>query len=99
LSGFYHKGCSLFARQLTTLSRAQRILQTFQETGWKILLHPPYSRNLAPIDFHLFGPLKEFLEGKHFKSDDEVKNFYKNPYFYKLKFVQFFKVTIALNDS
>ena len=28
---------------------------------------------LAPSDFHLFGPLKEFLGGQHFSTDDEVK--------------------------
>ena len=35
--------------------------------------HPPYSPGLAPSDFHLFGPLKEFLGGQHFSTDDEVK--------------------------
>ena len=35
--------------------------------------HPPYSPDLAPSDFHLFGPLKEFLGGQHFTADDEVK--------------------------
>jgi [histone H3]-lysine36 N-dimethyltransferase SETMAR len=34
---------------------------------------PPYSPDLAPSDYHLFGPLKRGLAGKHFDSDDEVK--------------------------
>lgn len=29
--------------------------------------------DLASSDFHLFGPLKEFLGGQHFSTDDEVK--------------------------
>ena len=42
-------------------------------TGWEVLPHPPYSPDLAPSDFHLFGPLKEFLGDQHFSTDDEVK--------------------------
>ncbi|GBM86664.1 hypothetical protein AVEN_87427-1 [Araneus ventricosus] len=36
--------------------------------------HPPYSPDLAPSDFHLFLKLKEFLGGKRFGSDEELKN-------------------------
>ena len=31
--------------------------------GWTVLTHPPYSPDLAPSDFHLFGPLKDALRG------------------------------------
>ena len=41
--------------------------------GWDLLKHPPYSPDLAPSDYHLFGPLKQHLRGKHFRNDDEVK--------------------------
>jgi len=34
--------------------------------------HPPYSPDLAPIDFHLFLHLKKFLGGKRF--DDDLKD-------------------------
>ncbi|KAG8230543.1 hypothetical protein J437_LFUL008366 [Ladona fulva] len=36
--------------------------------------HPPYSPDLAPSDFHLFGPMKKFLAGQHFVRDGEVKS-------------------------
>ncbi|GBN55273.1 hypothetical protein AVEN_227281-1, partial [Araneus ventricosus] len=36
--------------------------------------HPPYSPDLAPSDFHLFLKLKEFLGGKRFGSDEELRN-------------------------
>ena len=36
------------------------------------LTHPPYSPDLAPPDFHLFGPLKESMRGIHFQTDEEV---------------------------
>jgi transposase len=38
-----------------------------------MLPHPPYSPDLAPSDFHLFWPLKDALRGRHFRSDEEVK--------------------------
>jgi len=28
--------------------------------------------NMAPSDFHLFGPIKEHLQGQKFADDDEV---------------------------
>ena len=39
---------------------------------------PSYSPDLAPSDFHLFGPLKEFTRGTKFESDDEVKSVVSN---------------------
>lgn len=40
---------------------------------FECLPHPPYSPDLAPSDYHIFGPLKEALGGKKFSTDDEVK--------------------------
>ena len=37
------------------------------------LTHPPYSPDLAPSDFHLFGPLKKSMKEIHFQTDEEVK--------------------------
>ena len=34
---------------------------------------PPYSPDLAPSDFHLFGPLKKLLGGITFENGDAVK--------------------------
>jgi len=34
--------------------------------GWEMLTYPPYRPDLAPNDFHLFGPLKESLGGIKF---------------------------------
>ena len=33
---------------------------------------PPYSPDLAPSDFHLFGPLKDALRGTRFDDDESV---------------------------
>ena len=37
------------------------------------MAHPPYSPDLSPPDYHLFGPLKEAFRGRPFTSDLEVK--------------------------
>jgi hypothetical protein len=34
--------------------------------------HLPYRPDLAPSDFHMFGPIKEAQRGKRFSSDEEV---------------------------
>jgi histone-lysine N-methyltransferase SETMAR len=51
---------------------AQVTQEKIQELQWELLEHPPYSLDLAPSDFHLFGPLKSHLGNKHF-TDDEVE--------------------------
>jgi hypothetical protein len=40
------------------------------EFGWTTLPHPPYSPDVAPSDYHLFGKLKESLRGTRFEDDD-----------------------------
>ena len=45
----------------------------FSKLNWKVLEHPAYSPNLAPSDFHLFGPLKNALSVRRFAAHDEVK--------------------------
>jgi len=41
---------------------------------FSVLLHPPYSPDLAPSDFHLFQKLKEHLKGQCFGCDEEMKS-------------------------
>jgi histone-lysine N-methyltransferase SETMAR len=47
--------------------------EAIAKMGWGVLPHPAYCPDLAPSDFHLFGPLKDALRGHHFQSDDDVK--------------------------
>jgi len=51
------------ARPHTSL-RTQEAIAKF---GWTVLPHSPYSPDLAPSDFHLFGPLKVALRGTRFE--------------------------------
>ncbi|GFN81117.1 histone-lysine N-methyltransferase SETMAR [Plakobranchus ocellatus] len=46
--------------------------QWLQRYGWEILLHPAHSPDLAPSDFHLFGPLKRHLGGMAFETEDDL---------------------------
>jgi histone-lysine N-methyltransferase SETMAR len=52
---------------------ARATQERIQELQWEPLEHPPYSQDLAPSDFHLFGPLKNHLGGKHFADDEKVE--------------------------
>ncbi|KAM0726119.1 Histone-lysine N-methyltransferase SETMAR [Formica fusca] len=47
--------------------------QKIAELGWEILSHPPYSPDLAPSDYHLFLSLQNFLRGKKFKNEEDIK--------------------------
>ena len=46
-------------------------INTIRQLNWEVLEHPAYSPDLAPSDFHLFGPLKNALRGRF--AADEVK--------------------------
>jgi hypothetical protein len=48
-----------------------RTREAIKTMGRTVLPHPP---DLAPSDFHLFGPLKDALRGCHFADDDELKH-------------------------
>ncbi|GFN81602.1 glyoxylate reductase/hydroxypyruvate reductase [Plakobranchus ocellatus] len=67
--------------------------QWLQRYGWEILPHPAHSPDLAPSDFHLFGPLKRHLGGMAFETEDdlisELRNWFDN-------LVDFFRVGINL---
>ena len=55
------------------LHTARSTVVTIQDLSFECLLHPPYSPDLAPNDFHVFGPLKETMGGKSFRSEEEVQ--------------------------
>lgn len=40
---------------------------------WDVFSHPPYSPDLAPSDFHLFPHMKQWLGGKRFQTDEDLK--------------------------
>ena len=49
------------------------MVETLRQLNVEVLEHPPYSRNVVPSDFHLFGPLKDAFGGHLFASDKQMK--------------------------
>ena len=52
---------------------AAHTAETLRKLKFKVMAHPPYSPDLAPSDYHLFGPLEKAIRGRRFTSDHEVK--------------------------
>ena len=77
------------ARPHTSLE-TREVISSF---GWTTISHSPYSSELAPFDFHLFGPRKESLRGRHFSSDEEVKTAVRK--WLKTQFVEFYNEEIC----
>jgi len=51
---------------------AAHTVDTLRALKFEVLKHPPYSPDLAPSDFNLFGPLKEHLRSQKFANDNKV---------------------------
>ena len=50
-----------------------RTMEAITSFGWTVIPHRPFSPDLAPSDYHLFGPMKEGLLGNRYGNDNEVK--------------------------
>jgi len=51
---------------------AHRVDECFMEHGITRLPHPPYSPDIAPCDFWLFGFLKNYLEGSSYDTPEQL---------------------------
>jgi len=50
-------------------------VKTYLETlNWEVLLHPPYSPDIAPSDYYLFRSMTYGLSKQHFTSYEDTKN-------------------------
>ena len=64
------------ARLHVSLMMRQKLLQL----GGEVLIHPPYSTDIAPSDFHVFWSLQNSLNGKNFNSLEDCKR-HLEPFF------------------
>jgi len=48
--------------------------QKLRELNWELLIHPPYSPDLSPLDYHLFRSLHNAFNGKNFDNDKAIKS-------------------------
>jgi len=51
--------------------------QKLRELGWEVLMHPPYSLDLALSNYHLFRSLQNSLDGKTLADKRVAKNHLK----------------------
>ena len=47
--------------------------QKLLQLGWEVLIHLPYSPDIAPLHFHLFQSLQNSLNVKKFNSLEDCK--------------------------
>jgi transposase len=57
-------------RHARTAARTRALPENFD---WELFDHPPYSRDLAPSDYHLFTYLKNLLRSQRYNSNKELK--------------------------
>jgi len=62
----------LFLHDNAPAHRALATQKKLAYLGFQCLDHPPYSPELALLDYHLFPGLKKQLKGRHFSSEAEV---------------------------
>jgi histone-lysine N-methyltransferase SETMAR len=68
--GSHHRG--LLSKGVLPLHDNARP-HTIQKLKFESISHPPYSPDLTPSDYCVFGTLKEALQGRRFHSNDEMK--------------------------
>ena len=62
----------IFHQDNAPCHKSMKTMAKLSKLGYKLLLHPPYSPDLAPGDYWLFADLEKMLQGKIFGSNEEV---------------------------
>jgi histone-lysine N-methyltransferase SETMAR len=74
-----HSHCGLLSKGVLLLRdnarphSAAATVTTIQKLKIETINYPPCSPDLDPSNYHVFGMLKEALQGRRFHNDDEVK--------------------------
>jgi hypothetical protein len=48
--------------------------EVITKNGWEVLLHSACIRDLASLDYYLFGVLKDHMRGQNYENNNEVQN-------------------------
>ena len=62
-----NRKCIIFQQDNTRLHVSLLTRQKLLQLGWEVLIHPPYSPDIAPSDFHLFQYLQNSLNVRKFQ--------------------------------
>ena len=63
----------LFLQDNARVHTAKISMAKIRELKWQLLPHPAYTQDLAPSNFHLFGPMKDPLRGAKFEGEKEIQ--------------------------
>lgn len=63
----------LFLHDNAPAHKSYKAMTKLDELRYELVLHPPYSPDLAPSNYYLFPNLKKMLQGNRFYSNDEVE--------------------------
>jgi [histone H3]-lysine36 N-dimethyltransferase SETMAR len=68
-----HRQHQIFLQDNARPHTARITQQKFQQLGWEVLDHPPYSPDLAPSDYRAFLSLQNWMKGKEFATEAELR--------------------------
>ena len=68
-----NRKCIIFHQDNARLHVSLMTRQKLVQLGWEVLIHPPYSPDIAPLDFYLFRSLQNSLNGKNFNSLEDCE--------------------------
>ena len=65
----------IFFQQDNARPHTARFTRQFinEKLGWECVVHPPYSPDVAPSDFHLFKYMSHGLKNVVFKDETEMR--------------------------
>ena len=75
----------LFHQDNASLHVSLKTRQKLLQLGWEVLIHPLYSSDIAPSNFHLFRSLQNSLNEKNFNSLETVKGTWNSSLLKKIK--------------
>ena len=87
----------LFYQDNALCHKSVATMAKLQELHFELLLHPPYSPNLAPSDYWLLTGLKRILQGRIFGSTEE--GILDTEEYFEAKDKSFYKKSIKLMEK